>query len=112
MARARCLRYASVPVSLRPRPTTAIMPEALERRLMWSTTPNDPLFGDQYGAASTNLSDAWDTTHGSAAVVVAHIDTGIDYTHEDLYLNVWLNQAEIPNSIRSSLVDTDGDGLI
>jgi subtilisin family serine protease len=40
------------------------------------------------------------------------IDTGIDYTHPDLYLNVWINPGEIPTSLRSSLTDTDGDGII
>ena len=31
--------------------------------------------------------------------VVAVIDTGIDYAHPDLYLNIWINQAEIPAAI-------------
>ena len=38
------------------------------------------------------------------------IDTGIDYTHADPYLNIWLNPGEIPNNL--GLVDTDGDTLI
>ncbi|MFN7875175.1 MAG: S8 family serine peptidase [Pirellula sp.] len=29
----------------------------------------------------------------------------------DLYLNIWLNQGEIPETLRTSLVDTDGDGF-
>jgi len=40
------------------------------------------------------------------------IDSGIDYTHPDLYLNIWLNQREIPVALRSALTDTDLDGLI
>src|SRR6185369_15799079 len=36
-----------------------------------------------------------------------------DYTHPDLYLNIWLNQKEIPFAIgNKGLRDTDADGLI
>lgn len=49
-------------------------------------------------------------------IVIANIDTGIDYTHPDLYKNVWLNQGEIPEAFLTNpanrLVDTDGDNLI
>ncbi|MCY2987091.1 MAG: S8 family serine peptidase, partial [Planctomycetota bacterium] len=37
---------------------------------------------------------------------------GIDVTHPDLYLNIWLNQGEIPEGLKSKLVDTDADGRI
>jgi subtilisin family serine protease len=45
-------------------------------------------------------------------VVVADIDTGIDYNHPDLYQNVWINQAEIPPSRMKNLVDYNHDGYI
>lgn len=47
---------------------------------------------------------------GKSNIVVGNIDTGIDYTHPDLYLNVWLNQGEVPPDM--VLDDTNGDGLI
>lgn len=40
------------------------------------------------------------------------IDSGVDYTHPDLYLNIWLNQDEIPTTFAGSVADTDADGLI
>lgn len=79
--------------------------------------PNDPSFGSQWGLNQTNDVDvdapqAWDVTAGKTSTVVAVTDTGIDYTHPDLYLNVAINQREIPTALRGSLVDTDADGII
>lgn len=85
--------------------------ESLEPRLLFASS-NDPLWADQYALANAGVPDAWGITRGSAAAVVADIDTGADYTHEDLYANIWINQAEIPQSIRTALRDADGDGRI
>lgn len=86
--------------------------ETLEDRVLLSTTPNDPSYKNEWGLGAVDAPAAWDTTTGSTSVVVADIDTGLDYTHQDLYLNVWINQSEIPSSVRSTLKDADGDGLI
>lgn len=49
-----------------------------------STTPNDTYFGQQWGAAKINLPQAWDLTQGSSGMIIAVIDTGVEYSHEDL----------------------------
>lgn len=41
---------------------------------------------------------AWDITTGSKDVIVAVIDTGIRYTHQELVANMWVNPGEIPNN--------------
>src|SRR5712692_1890993 len=48
------------------------------------TVPNDPLFSSQYGPQKIHAPTAWDTTTGTAATVVAVVDTGIDCTHGDI----------------------------
>jgi subtilisin family serine protease/subtilisin-like proprotein convertase family protein len=88
-----------------------------------SRIPNDPRFGEQWAWRNTGQNggtpgddihapQAWDVTTGNRRIVVSVMDTGIDYNHPDLYQNIWINQAEIPLSRRSHLVDVDGDGLI
>lgn len=47
-------------------------------------TPNDSKFGTQYAPKKMKCPEAWDLSKGSAGVVVAVIDTGIDRNHEDL----------------------------
>ncbi len=82
-----------------------------------SGVPNDPRYGDlwgmQGGSAGSRANEAWAAgTTGKMNSVVGVIDSGIDYTHPDLYLNIWLNQREIPTTLRASLSDIDFDGLI
>jgi Subtilase family len=86
--------------------------ELLEDRCVPSTIPNDPRINQFWGLDKIGAPEAWDLTTGSTRVVVAVIDSGVDYTHPDLYKNIWLNQAEIPVTIRARLQDVDGDGLI
>jgi subtilisin family serine protease len=81
------------------------------------STPNDPLYSQQWALPSTspfgiNASTAWDVTTGLPRTVVAEMDTGIDYNHPDLYQNIWINPAEIPASRLKNLKDVDGDGII
>ena len=45
---------------------------------------DDPLFSQQWGLTATNAPAAWRLTTGSAPVVVAVVDTGVDASHPDL----------------------------
>lgn len=47
-------------------------------------TPGDPKYSQQWGLRRTGAPAAWDVTRGDAGVVVAVVDTGVDYTHPDL----------------------------
>ncbi|MBX7144967.1 MAG: S8 family serine peptidase [Oligoflexia bacterium] len=72
-------------------------------------TPNDPKFAQLWGMNGQYGIDApraWDLTKGSSDVVVAIIDTGVDYNHPDLSANIWTNSGEIAGDG----VDNDGNG--
>lgn len=58
--------------------------------------------------ADVDAERAWKLTRGSKKVVVAVIDTGIDYNHPDLKNNMWVNEKEIPGNG----IDDDGNGYI
>ncbi|MGE5086088.1 MAG: S8 family serine peptidase, partial [Bacillota bacterium] len=72
------------------------------------TTGADPLFSKQWGMLNIGVQEAWKVTKGSPDMIVAVIDTGVDYTHEDLLPNLWRNEKEIPNNG----IDDDGNGYI
>jgi subtilisin family serine protease len=67
--------------------------------------PNDPMFIRQWGlkneavpGADVSASDAWSQTTGSDEIIIAVIDTGVDYSHPDLAQNMWVNPGEIPDN--------------
>lgn len=71
-------------------------------------TPNDPLWSSLWGMTQIGAPDAWNVTTGSAEVVIADIDTGVDYTHPDLATNMWTNPGEIPGNG----IDDDGNDYV
>jgi subtilisin family serine protease len=75
-------------------------------------TPNDPSYGSLYAMPRTGAPAAWDIATGSSTFVVAVTDTGVEYRHPDLVTNIYLNQREIPTSIRPTLADVDANGII
>jgi subtilisin family serine protease len=78
-------------------------------------TPNDPRFGEQWNMNNSNDADidgpeAWGTQTGSDNVLVAIIDTGIDYDHEDLKDQMWRNPGESGGGKENNGVDDDNNG--
>jgi serine protease len=80
---------------------------------------NDPSLGQLWGLhnigqsggvvdADIDAPEAWNTTTGSRNVVVAVIDTGVDYKHPDLAANMWRNTGEVAGDG----IDNDGNGFI
>jgi len=52
---------------------------------------------------------AWDTSTGSDTMMVAVIDTGVDFSHEDLFANIWVNPGEIHGN---GTEDDDHNGYV
>jgi subtilisin family serine protease len=79
------------------------------------TVGEDPLFSNQWGMIDTGVRDAWKIHRGSASMIVAVLDTGVDYTHEDLINNLWRNPGETGKDSQgrdksSNGVDDDNNG--
>jgi len=74
--------------------------------------PDDPYYGSQWALPKINAPAAWERTTGSSNVVIAVIDTGIDYNHPDLSDNIWTDSQNQPgyNAIKNSGDPMDGDG--
>lgn len=99
-----------------------------------STFPNDPYSpklegGKQWGLhnigqfggtpdADIDAPEAWDIETGNGQIIVAVIDSGVDYTHPDLAPNMWVNPNEAPGDKNGdgrpgiAGVDDDDDGLV
>lgn len=99
---------ASLPLSL----TSAFIKEAKvtsapnyiepNARFKIDFVPNDPYWGTQWGPQRIEADYAWNTTVGNSSVLVAVIDTGIDWTHPDIAANYvpvgydWVNNDTDP----------------
>jgi subtilisin family serine protease len=81
--------------------------------------PDDPCFAEMWALHNTGQTggtpdadidapEAWDLNIGSTDVVVAVIDSGIDYLHPDLVDNMWIN----PGEVADNGIDDDGNGYI
>ncbi len=81
--------------------------------------PNDPLYGELWGMNNTGQTggtadadidalEAWGIAVGSRDVIVAVLDTGVDYNHPDLKDNMWINQDEI----EGNGIDDDNNGYV
>ncbi len=98
-----------------PRPLGASAPSPSVRNARPQGDPgpttgptSDPLSGRMYDLERIGALEAWKHTKGSNTVVIATLDTGIDYTHPDLAANVWVNPDEIPGN----RIDDDRNGFV
>lgn len=78
-------------------------------RLRAFAVPNDPRYSDQWGLRIIGAEQAWDVSADCSPTVVAIIDSGVDYLHEDLAGNIWINEAEV-NGVQGE--DDDGNGYV
>lgn len=66
------------------------------------------LGGNDWGRDLINAPEVWTRGITGENVVVAVIDSGVDYTHPDLFSNIWSNPGEIPNNG----IDDDNNGYV
>ncbi|MEH2443593.1 S8 family peptidase [Nostoc sp.] len=66
------------------------------------------LGGNNWGADLIKAPEVWAHGYTGKGVVVAVLDTGVDYNHEDLKNNIWTNTKEIPGNG----IDDDGNGYV
>jgi len=87
--------------------TSAVVERAGRHALRYpEKTADDPYLSLQWGLAKIAAEQAWEITTGKTDVIVAVIDTGVDYNHVDLKDNIWVNEAEF-NGVEGA--DDDGN---
>ncbi|MDZ7764851.1 MAG: S8 family serine peptidase [Melioribacteraceae bacterium] len=69
--------------------------------------PNDPMYSSQQHLPQVSAPQAWDDQFGDSSVIIAVIDSGVDWDHEDLAGVIWSNDDEVLDG-----TDTDGNGYI
>ena len=85
-------------------------------------TPNDSNLETQCSLSAINAFEAWDfwdMENGNSPgddnqsyVLLASVDTGVDYSHPDLQSNAWINQGEIPSWAFEIGIDINDDGFV
>lgn len=60
-----------------------------DQQVSIAATPNDPMLSQLWGMSRIEAASAWDQSTGSHDIIVAVIDTGIDWNHPDLAANIW-----------------------
>jgi subtilisin family serine protease len=107
-------------INLEPEFSTILDRSALAKlgKSLSNNLPNDPQFTDQWslentgqrgGKSKADISavQAWKKTKGSDDVVVAVLDTGVDYSHPDLLNNIWTRPANVPKYTDDDLGELD-----
>ncbi|MDD5593522.1 MAG: S8 family serine peptidase [Candidatus Margulisbacteria bacterium] len=76
----------------------------------FDVTPNDHYYVDEWGLPQIKAPSGWVKTTGSATSIIAILDTGINYNHEDLAAKVDLTDAKSYVSYTSDVLDDAGHG--
>jgi hypothetical protein len=88
-----------------------VQPNYIRRATGTTGLPNDPFWqdGTLWGLSKIQADLAWQNfTTGSESVVIANIDTGINYSHPDLGANAWRN----PFEVAGNGIDDDNNGYV
>jgi len=72
---------------------------------------NDPLFSDLWVMPQIDALKAWLIRRSAPDIVVAVIDTGIDYGHEDLAENIWFEEVEGEKKYGFNAITGELDGM-
>ncbi len=74
-----------------------------------STIPNDPRFldGTLWGLYTIDAPHGWDVLTSASNIVMAVLDTGVRYTHEDLASNMWVNPLDQSHGLNALAGTTD-----
>ncbi|MBD1810182.1 S8 family serine peptidase [Microcoleus vaginatus DQ-U2] len=84
----------------------AAVTRTLNRSTLFPDVPN--LSQNNWGVDAINAPDVWEQNITGNGIVVAVIDTGVDYNHPDLDSNIWQNADEIAENG----IDDDRNGFI
>ncbi len=93
-------------------PARAVIESFIQQKKVLYAEPNYKTFSTEFGEAS-HIEASFDhnqavTTANGKEIIVAIIDSGVDYTHKDLAPFMWHNPGEIPNNG----IDDDHNGYI
>ena len=95
--------------SLQPRPFTD-SPEARKNLVCQITVQSrDPLLAYLWNLQAIRVPPRWTESGAGWHPVIAVLDTGVDYDHEDLKANMWVNPGEGPMPDGK---DNDGNGIV
>ncbi|PRR69750.1 S8 family serine peptidase [Neomoorella humiferrea] len=71
--------------------------EYVQPNFIYHCRTNDPLYSQQWGLVDAvygvGVEDAWHYTQGSSEIIVAVLDTGVDFHHPDLKDSMWYDPA-------------------
>jgi len=82
-----------------------------------TVSPNDTLFEEQYWHRLIGTNKIWEKIDTTKKVIVAVVDTGIEFGHEDLFNQIYYNEGELGidiegNQKNNNGIDDDENGFV